>query len=360
MNLQKVRTMAKTPETNNTFDLRLPEAQYELLSEASRAPSVHNVQPAIWAFIPEKNQVLLYADPSRRLPVGDASGNDNRISLGAAFEGMRIAFSRHGLELGEPELSAPQKSHTKLNELVAAATIEGKCKVDPLAPYVSQRASYRGKFEVSTSKKRAELKRRMSRVDHTLLVTEKRKIHEIVEMGDDVTTELMNKPAYAKELFQWLRLSPKHPSWNRDGLNAEVLALSKVERPLASLLMRPEVFGPLAKLGMSKFLIAESPQGVTADALLVMTAPRDEDAFATGRRFYRMWLEACAAGYSLCPISALADSKESAAKLVKKLRVDPDHRIVNVFRAGIRTKSQPLKLTPRLPAAELLRKVLPQ
>ena len=337
--------MTKNTETP-TFDLRLPETQYALMSEASRAPSVHNVQPAIWAFVPEKNQILLYADPSRRLRVGDPNGNDHRISLGAAFEGMKIALSRHRLNLSAPIL-LPLKKGTpeKLNELIASAEITGPTEVDPLAPYVSLRASYRGKFAVGTSKKRAELKQRLSRIENSHLLSEKKKIREIVELGDSATVEFMNNPAYAKELFQWLRLSPKHPGWNRDGLNAEALALSKAERPLASLLMRPEVFAPLAKLGMSKFLLAESPKGMTADALIVLTAPLSEDPFETGRRFYRMWLEACAAGYSLCPISALADSKTTSAKLIKKLRLDnksgPEHRIVNVFRAGIRPESTP-------------------
>jgi nitroreductase len=347
------------PKKTKTFDLSLAETQLALMSEASRAPSVHNVQPAIWAFVPEKNQVLLYADPSRRLPVGDAGGNDNRMSLGAAFEGMKIAFSRHGLALSEPKLSAKGRAFTQLNELVASAKISDTGKIDPLAAFVFSRASYRGKFAPSTSKKRTELKRRLSRIENVLIVSDKMKVRELVEMGDDATAKFMGDPAYAKELFKWLRLSPKHPGWNRDGLNAEALALSRAERPLASLLMRPEVFGPLAKVGMGKFIIAESPQGVTADALLVLTAPRREDPFETGRCFYRMWLEACAAGYSLCPISALADSKDSASKITKMLAVNPEHRLVNVFRAGIRPKSLPLKLSPRLPAAELLRKVLP-
>jgi hypothetical protein len=340
------------------LDLSVRETQVELMTEASRAPSVHNVQPAIWAFVPEERQILLYADPTRRLPVGDASGNDNRISLGASFEGMKIALSRHGLKLGTP-IFGPTTTIAKISDLVASAEVSEGAEANSLAPYVSLRSSYRGKFVQSTSKQRNELKRRLATHEGVVLVSEKKKIRDTVEMGDVATAEFMADPAYANELFQWLRLSPKHPGWNRDGLNAEALAISKAERPLASLLMRPQVFGPLAKMGLTKLLIAESPKGVTADTLIVLTAPNSEDAFETGRRFYRVWLEACAAGYSLCPISALADSKASAAKLVKKFKIADGHRIVNVFRAGIRPKTKALKLSPRLPAAELLRKVLP-
>jgi hypothetical protein len=361
--------MLKNSESK-TLDLSGRETQVELMSEASRAPSVHNVQPAIWAFVPEKNQILLYADPTRRLPIGDASGNDNRISLGASFEGMKIALSRHGLKLGAPVFGPSTTNATidpmispmispKISDLVASAEVSNGADTDSLALYVSLRASYRGKFVQSTSKQRNELKRRLGTYVGVILVSEKTKIRSTVEMGDEAAAEFMNNSAYAKELFQWLRLSPKHPGWNRDGLNADALALSKAERPLASLLMRPQVFGPLAKLGLTKILIAESPKGVTADALIILTAPQSEDAFETGRRFYRVWLEACAAGYSLCPISALADSRASAAKLVKKFRIPNGHRIVNVFRAGIRPPSKALKLSPRLPATELLRKILP-
>ena len=63
---------------------------------------------------------------------------------------------------------------------------------------------------------------------------------------------------YQAELFDWMRLSPSHANWNRDGLNADCLAMSAVERTAARLLFRPRVFRALGKIGLARLLIAEA------------------------------------------------------------------------------------------------------
>jgi len=74
--------------------------QERILAEVSRAPSVHNVQPARWRF--DDDGVTLLQDRSRRLPAADPTGRDVEASLGASFEGMHLALSRFGLGLAEP------------------------------------------------------------------------------------------------------------------------------------------------------------------------------------------------------------------------------------------------------------------
>ena len=76
------------------------DEQMAILAEVSRAPSVHNVQPARWRF--ENDGVTLLQDRSRRLPASDPTGRDVEASLGASFEGMVLALSRLGLGLSEP------------------------------------------------------------------------------------------------------------------------------------------------------------------------------------------------------------------------------------------------------------------
>src|SRR5690606_31692324 len=78
------------------------ETQLRLIDEANRAPSIHNVQPALWRF--GYGEVELYGNNSRWLAVSDPTGHDDRVSLGAALEGMAIALSRLGIGLEGVEI----------------------------------------------------------------------------------------------------------------------------------------------------------------------------------------------------------------------------------------------------------------
>jgi len=245
---------------------KLGDAWKEAVTEANRAPSVHNVQPARWAL--ESDRVVLYGDESRRLAIGDPSGHDHRVSLGAAFEGMKIALSRHGWTLGEPELPPPALIGT--GGFVASARVEPaepSAPLDPLAPWVFKRASWRGKFQAASPGQLELLKSRLTTIPHAKLVTDPAKIRELMKFADRATLEFNTDPAYFRELYSWLRFSPAHPEWSRDGLNADSMSLSWIERLAASLLMKPAVFSALARLGLAGALVAESPKGNTSSAV---------------------------------------------------------------------------------------------
>ena len=106
------------------------------------APSVHNVQPARWRI--ENDALLLIEDMSRRLAVGDPTGNDAAISLGAAAEGLRIAASRAELVAIESRSELP--AATDALRPVARFRFEPEAAIDPLAEWLDQRASWRGNF----------------------------------------------------------------------------------------------------------------------------------------------------------------------------------------------------------------------
>ena len=97
------------------------EEQFAIVAEASRAPSVHNVQPARWRFMP--GAVLLLEDVRRRLPDADPSGHDTLVSLGAAWEGMRIALSLRGLELDTPDTLSVVDEHAPWMRVVARGAV---------------------------------------------------------------------------------------------------------------------------------------------------------------------------------------------------------------------------------------------
>lgn len=325
------------------------ETQRALVAEAARAPTVHNVQPARWRFLAD-GRVVLYRAVDRALPVADPTGHDVRVSLGAAWEGMSIALARNGLALSEPEfLEDGDEKDGRI--AVASARLVGGAAPDPLGEYVEARRSYRGKFLPLSN----DVLRKLAAIggEDARWMTDAARLPEMARLYDDASYSFVREPAYHEELYRWMRLSPAHPDWGRDGLNAECMALSGVERAAASVLLRPRVFGVLKRIGAARAVVSEAAQIHSASAILLFTPRRDVSDFAVGRLFYRLWLETAALGAGMVPMSALADSSETRELLVREHGIPPERRLANVFRVGGVPPAGAAR-SPRLPVDELL------
>ena len=329
------------------MSLLSPEAVREVVAEAARAPSVHNVQPARWRFLPDGRVQLLRA-LDRMLPAADPSGHDVRASVGAAFEGTALALSRRGLRLEEPELSdAPAGPGLAL---VATAALATGGAPDPLAGWVGRRRAYRGRFRRASAETRSRL-RGLEAAD-VRVVGDRAEIAALARAYDAASVHFLGREEYEAELYHWMRFLPSHPHWNRDGLTAPCMALSPLEARLAGWLLRPSVFGLVKRLGLARAVVSEAAAIRSAAAALLFCPPRAFDPFRVGRRFYRLWLQVTAAGCALCPLSALADHAPTASALEAHYRVAPERRIANAFRAGV-APGEPAR-SPRLPVEELI------
>ena len=320
------------------------EVRLALAREAARAPSVHNIQPARWRFVGDADIELL-RDVTRTLPVGDPTGHDAEASLGAAWEGMAIACSRHGLALGEPVRTSSSASVPHDHERVARAPIHDGATADPLAPFVDARHSHRGRFAPVTPDARAAL--RTLGAPDAIVLEERDALDMIATLHDAATWHAESGAAYHAELWSWLRLSPSHPDWSRDGLNADCLALSRVERTAARLFLWPPVFGLLSRRGVARALVSETAQ-VRSSAGVVLFAPRRTlSPFDVGRRFYRLWLEIAATGLYAAPMSATSDWADTREEVERRFGIGADRRLANVLRVGAATD---VALSPRLDA----------
>jgi hypothetical protein len=322
-----------------------PETRAALLREAARAPSVHNVQPARWQ-LADDGTVVLSRARGRELPVGDPTGHDLHASLGAAWEGMSIALSRLGWSLGAPEPVAERGD--ELFQPVARGRIRpGAASPDPLAPFVFGRRSHRGRFDACTDETRARLRTITS--GDAIVIEERAAIEAVAILHDRATWHAESDADYHRELWTWLRLSPRDPNWARDGLNADCLALSLLERTAARVLLRPAVFSLLSRLGIARHLVSEAPQVRSAAALVLFVPPRELAPFDAGRRFYRLWLELTAAGLFAAPMSATSDFAETRDEISRRFGVPPDRRVANVLRVGTVASAAE---SPRLPVEE--------
>jgi hypothetical protein len=320
------------------------EVIHDVVTLASRAPSVHNIQPARWRF--HDDSLTLFKDIGRCLPVADPTGHDVDMSLGAAFEGMCLALSQVNLALNDIAY-APDEYAAHCAPVLRATMREGVTE-DPLATHVVQRRSFRGTF-APVSDRDVEMIRTVE-ADDAIVVGDRPSVGVIARAHDLAAWRFESNPAYHEELWAWLRLSSRA---SFDGLTADCLALSDVERVAARALLAPAVFRQLSRAGIARKLISEAAQVNSASALVVFAPPRGATAFDAGRRFYRLWLELTAFGFFAVPMSASADDPETNAAIARLVDVPGERRIANVLRVG-RTGDAVPAVSPRIPASDLL------
>lgn len=124
--------------------LALAETIRHVVSEAVWAPSVHNTQP--WRFATAEQEISLYADGSRRLPVSDPGGREMMISCGAALFNLRLALRSLGWipeasvlpDRGQPLLIA----RVRFQRQAPPSEFEQR-----LSAQVRQRRTHRGGFD---------------------------------------------------------------------------------------------------------------------------------------------------------------------------------------------------------------------
>lgn len=329
-----------------------PDQQLAMVAQAARAPSAHNIQPARWHFAGDR--ILLLEDPARWLSVADPNGRDNQVALGMAWEGMALALSTIGVSLSPLETKALPYPPTAAGLRVAASgQLRPGASADPLAAAADRRRAWRGTFAPADAALRAAMDQCIAAHAALVMAAEPASTARIACWHDDAAALAFHDPAFARELFCWLRLSPRAAGWARDGLSAECMALSRWESLAASVALRPAVVRMLAALSLTGVLAAEGAKVNSAARIVLIHAARNVTDFEVGRRWYRFWLDMAGRGVAGVPMSALADSPRHAALLTGCQPLPAGHRLVNVMRFGP-APGAAIPRSARLPAEELL------
>ncbi|MBS1959946.1 MAG: hypothetical protein JST80_10770 [Bdellovibrionales bacterium] len=338
-----------------------------LVSEANRAPSVHNVQPARFGFTTDDQgnlTVLLYSDQNRRLLAGDPLRHDEGTSLGAAWEGLRIALARQGLMLEllewlDPGLSPAHPIYADLKQVATGKifTLPESARAtgassDDLAEFVFKRKAYRGKFKPAIPSQIHGLVESLD-AKASLVLNEPSEIKDIARLAGGATSRLSKHLATQIELLQWLRFTPSDKGYYEDGLNAEAMGFPKsvalIAKSALHLSTKPGIF----KTGLTGVLIDETPAIKSSSAILILFAPLGADAATRGRILYRSWLEVTRAGLSACPMSVLADDPQTQAALSEMKTSSEPMQVLTVFRIGV-SPEPVLPLTVRLQPEKLV------
>ncbi|MFS2108898.1 hypothetical protein ACCC88_04370 [Sphingomonas sp. Sphisp140] len=300
-----------------------------LVAEAMLAPSVHNVQPARWR-LAGADGLQLFEDPGCRLTVGDPSGNDAGISLGAAAEGLRLAASRVGLALVPEGLPATEP---RLRPVAGYRLAPSEEAPDPLAGYAEARRSWRGTFAKPGAADREAASALVG--EDAAVLTDPEVLTGLARRFDRASFGFMRESDFRGELLSWMRLTPRHPRWSRDGLNAEAMAMGRVEAWGAGLLLG-RGFAAFDRIGLARPLLAEGAKVAAAAGLVVFHRPVEEAPFDSGAHFYRLWLRLEAVDFGAAVLAALADDREAAAEVARIAGVPDGHRVVSAFRIGRR------------------------
>ena len=319
-----------------------PALLREVAAEANLAPSVHNTQPVRWQR--DGDGVILELDPGRRLPIGDPSGQDARLSGGAAMLGTRFALARRGIGVAGVDLAADS----------VRIAVGGEGETAPEASLLQRRTSFRAGFSAADPRQATGLAAALQDRPDAVAVTSAAEIAQLAELNDHASLKVMRGRAFRTELLAWMRLSPAHPNWSRDGLSADALAMGRLEAIGAGVVLRPPVFEALAALGLARPITAEAAKTRSATALVVFHRAVEEDRWTSGAAFYALWLALTELGFAAWPMAVLADDPEARAEVSALARLSDDREVISVLRVGPHPGAQqPTKA--RLPAEALIK-----
>ncbi|MDR2214404.1 MAG: hypothetical protein LBE59_01000, partial [Nevskiaceae bacterium] len=218
-----------------------------IVRQAQRAPTAHNTQPALFR-LNNPREIAILGDARRALSVSDPSRRDYLMGLGAVAEGVRLALAERAIAARIESMSntgdAPVSGD---HRCVARVLIDGACEPDPLGSQVAHRRSYRGSFAKLSAERANAARQRLDDIPGAVLVTDQLTIAALTNHYEAANLSSLRDPAFVGELWHWLRLNPHHANYDRDGLNADCMAMSGIERRLAGLVMRPAVLPRLLR-----------------------------------------------------------------------------------------------------------------
>ncbi len=258
-----------------------------LVSWAVLAPSRHNTQP--WLFEIEGDELRLYADPSRALPVTDPDGRELLMSCGASLANLVVAAGHFGWET-----SVEIPPGHRRDGLVARVRLEERRSIRPEVEELFQAIPRRRTNRLPLDGREppeglvAQLVREARREGVAVRPVEDHQrplVAELVSEGDRVQ---WSNPRWRAELAAWTHSSA---SARKDGMPAAAQGLSDLAALLQPVLFR---FRNPARVEAER----DRRRARTTRALLVFSTRRDgkEDWVAAGEALQRVLLRATAAG----------------------------------------------------------------
>ena len=319
-----------------------------LLRFAILAPSGHNTQP--WKFAVRAPDVLVFADPARRLPVADPDDRELTISLGAAAMNLRVAAARAGFAADVLAADAADPAHTVDGGPVARIRLSEAGAPDPalaaLFPALTARRTWRLAMEdrplaAAAAAALAGLTA-LGGASLQVVVDEAQRaaLEALIHEGD---LARMSDKAFRRELAHWMRPAHSHAD---DGLAGDSLGLSPFASDLAAWSTKA--------FDMGKSIAAKDVTLAHESAALVVVFAPDEPAalLDAGQLMERYVLTAALHGAACSFFNLPVEVPEIRGKIGRLLGAAQLPQLL--FRLGYPTGAD-LKPSARRPLEDVLR-----
>jgi hypothetical protein len=183
-----------------------------LVHYATLAANNHNVQP--WRFKTAANGVSIIPDLSRATPVVDPDNHHLFASLGCACENLMLTA-------GSNNQSAPASFVADGDGEVRIDLARGPATSDPLFDAITERQCTRAEYDgrgVGTDVIAALEKAAMIDGCRVILISDKPKMEQVLDLILAGNTAEIGNPAFVKELKSWLRFNAASALQTGDGL----------------------------------------------------------------------------------------------------------------------------------------------
>lgn len=315
------------------------------VTDALRAPSVHNTQPWRWRL--GAGTVELNADWTRHLTATDPDRRDLLISCGAALQHLRVALAARGLACEVTHFPDPDRSGLLAGVQTRPGTVDDDLAA--LLPAVHRRRTDRRRFDrrPPAVEDLGLLAQQATGPGLVILPVTGGALHRLGAVLDAAARQQAAAPGYAAELRHWThRYAGAHDGIARASLPAQAPAQAGTVplRTFGRGLLPQPWWGP--------------GEGVAPDgaAALVVATAGDEpvDALRAGEAAGAVLLAATAAGLATTPLSQGLEVEASR----RRVRVDvlgvPEHPQL-VIRIGRPAPGAPeLPPSPRRPLESVL------
>ncbi|GAA5162347.1 NAD(P)H nitroreductase [Pseudonocardia eucalypti] len=299
--------MAKTSRHGTGLSADLSADLSAAVSDALRAPSVHNTQPWRWRI--GADRVELHADWTRHLPWTDPDRRDLMISCGAALHHLRVALAARDLAIRVRRMPDPDR----LGHLATITVTPGDA--DPamaaLYPVIEQRRTDRRRMS-HRPVPRHLLRECAQQAEHQgaeLIAATAPAVRERLEAAlARGAREQQVAPGYAAELALW---TARYPG-GRDGVPAENVPAAPTDLLEPSPLRR----FPRARLSQPHQSLNKAAIRGGAELLVLVTAEDEPlDWLRAGEATSAVLLTATRAGLATTPLSQAIETSVSRREL---------------------------------------------
>ncbi len=281
----------------------------ELVRYATLAPSSHNTQ--CWRFGLDGNVVSIRPDASRRCPAVDPDDHHLFVSLGCATENLVQAALASGLRSDVHVDPASGEIRAELH--AAKPVISELFRAIPMRQ--STRTQYDGRAVPPADLALLEAAGHGDGV-HVVLLTERRRIEDVLQYVIDGNTAQINDPLFLDELLRWIRFSDAEAIAKRDGLFSRASGNPVVPRWVGSALFRLLFTARGENDKYARFM--RSSAGI---AIFVSDANDRRHWVEAGRCYERFALQATALGIRTAMVNQAVEVKAVRAAFARSLGI---------------------------------------